>query len=275
MDSWIVNGTTIDRVAAGDRGLAYGDGLFETIRVQNAACMFLNAHLERLTAACAALDIPAPDHAELQRLAAELIGRQQCSSGTLKIIVTRGAGQRGYRYDRELAQPTVILGIEASPAPPEHSAGVRVRYCETRVSRNPALAGIKSLNRLPQVLARAEWDDPAITEGLMLDDRDNLIAGTMTNLFIVKDNRIMTAPVDQCGIAGIMRSKIFSWAAEMGVACDEQYFGLNELETAAEIFLTNSLIGIWPVNQVESLRFKVGPQTDRLVSQWRRARDAS
>jgi 4-amino-4-deoxychorismate lyase len=125
------------------------------------------------------------------------------------------------------------------------------------------------------VLARAEWNDPAIAEGLMSDDRANLIAGTMTNLFIVSDNRILTAPVNECGIAGILRSKVLSWADELGIDSAEQYFGRADLEAATEVFLTNSLIGIWPVNQVEELRFAVGPQTERFIARWRSAGAAS
>jgi 4-amino-4-deoxychorismate lyase len=265
MDKWLVDGEQSTTLAISDRGLAYGDGLFETIAIRNGACRFMHAHIERLQRGCERLAIPAPDPAQLQREAAALITATNCAHGTLKIIITRGSGPRGYAFAAAAVVPSRIVGISVGTRDAVHD-GVRIRFCDTPVSRNPALAGIKSLNRLAQVMARAEWHEPNIAEGLMTDDRGNLIGGTMTNLFIVRNGNLRTPPVTDCGIAGIMRSKVIASATQLGLNVDEMYFSRRELENATEIFLTNCLIGLWPVHAIETLEFTTGPITQQIKS---------
>ena len=133
-----------------------------------------------------------------------------------------------------------------------------MRYCRTRCSRNPALAGMKHLNRLEQVMARAEWDDESIAEGLMLDDRDQVISGTQSNLFALIAGRLVTPALDESGVAGIMRRALRSWAAERATAVVELGIRVEDLEAATEIFMTNALIGAWPVRELAGKRVPDG-----------------
>ena len=126
------------------------------------------------------------------------------------------------------------------------------------------MAGIKHLNRLEQVMARSEWNDPAIQEGLMLDVNDHVIEGTMTNLFYINNNSLYTAALSQSGVAGIMRRIIMTLSAEHGLSVIEHVFTKDELLSADEVFVCNSIIGIWPIRQIETSHFPVGPITNNI-----------
>ncbi len=265
MDAWLVNDIATDTVPVTDRGLAYGDGLFETIAVREGACRFIDDHLARLAAGCRQLGIDYCGDASLIANIDELLRQHNTSHGVIKIIITRGSGPRGYAYKREDTQPARIVGIAATQPAARPVHGVRIIYCKTPVSRNRRLAGIKSLNRLPQVLGRAEWDDADIAEGLMADDRDNLICGTMSNLFMVREHELWTPPITECGVAGIMRERTIRAAEQANIRINQAYFSAADLAIADEVFLTNSLIGIWPVAQLGDRKLPPGPITHQLL----------
>ncbi len=265
LENCLVNGEPVDRILISDRGLHYGDGLFETIAVRNGRCEFWDAHVERLNEGCARLRIPLVDTDTLRTEAHRLT--QAASTCVLKIIITRGSGGRGYRAPTDPA-PTRILMTTAWPDhPPDNSrSGVEIRLCETRLGTNPVLAGLKHLNRLEQILARLEWNDDSIGEGLMLDQRGRVIEGTFTNVFMLANGVLRTPALDNCGVAGVMRDVILEIARESGRICEVTAIESNELNQADEIFLTNSLIGIWPVRKLQDRRYAPGPVTRELQS---------
>jgi 4-amino-4-deoxychorismate lyase len=143
------------------------------------------------------------------------------------------------------------------------SEGVDVRLCSTRLSRNPALAGIKHLNRLEQVMARSEWSD-AFQEGLMLDTSEQVVEGTMSNLFLVRDDALVTPDLSHCGVAGITRARVMERARAWGVSCQEDSVRVEDLWRADGLFLTNTLIGLWPVRSLEGHPVSVPPLVARL-----------
>lgn len=254
----LVNGTPQTHIEISDRGFQYGDGLFETITVHNGKAVFLQQHIDRLTAACQRLHIPAPDldilHAEIKQLC------QHVEQSVLKIIITRGSGGRGYRQPDNI-QSTRVLSLHPFPNYPDsyQSQGITARFCDTRLGVNPTLAGMKHLNRLEQVLARAEWNDDRIQEGIMLDINDCVIEGTMSNLFYSKNNQLYTATLTQSGIAGIIRAMIISHESVI-----EHSYKQADLLAADELFLCNSVIGIWPIKQLADYTFTVGSKTKHL-----------
>jgi len=134
--------------------------------------------------------------------------------------------------------------------------GVPVRWCETRLARQPRLAGIKHLNRLEQVLARAEWRDE-FAEGLMCDTEGQVIEGTMSNLFLVQKGTLVTPDLSQSGVAGVMRAEVLEQADRLGIPHVLQPVSVGMVEQAEELFLTNSLIGIWPVARLEAQHYAV------------------
>ncbi len=130
-----------------------------------------------------------------------------------------------------------------------------MRVCATRLGDSPALAGLKHLNRLEQVLARAEWDDPEIAEGLMLNSSGHVVEGTMTNLFLLREGALITPELSRCGVVGVMRGVVMDAARKKGIPVVERTLALQELASANAIFVTNSLIGIWPVRELEGRPF--------------------
>ena len=252
MISILVNGVVPDdparAIAGDDRGLNYGDGLFETMLYRSGCVRFLDAHLYRLASGCARLGIAGPPEAVLRDDVRKVCAG--ATDGVVKIVVTRGGGGRGYRPAADLCA-TRVVSLNAPPAPSGRQRA-NLRWCETRLGRNPVLAGIKHLNRLEQVLAQREWDDPAIDEGLMLDTEGELISATMSNVFIVKSGAIVTPDLRFCGVRGVMRGEVLRAAHELGIPASEAALRPYDVENADEVFVTNAIRGIRSVAALES-----------------------
>jgi len=238
----------IDAIDPRDRGLAYGDGLFETILVHRGQAVWWSAHLERLARGCGVLGIAMPDPGFL-RIEADAIAAG-CARGVLKLIVTRGASARGYATAHGVP-PTLVLTLSDPPHPAP--AGLNVRWCDTPLAIQPRLAGIKHLNRLEQVLARAEWSGADVHEGLQCDTRGRVVAATAANLFVLRDGRWRTPPVADCGIAGTCRAW---WLGHVGAVVES--LDRNAVESAQAVVLCNAVRGILPVAALGARRWLPG-----------------
>jgi len=260
----LINGECKNTVDATDRGLHYGDGLFETIEILQAQPVFIQLHLARLKTGCQRLKMPFPAEGPLLDEIAQL--SKDIEHGVLKVILTRGSGGRGYRQP-DTIQATRIVALHPYPNYPEHykTAGIKVRFCDYRLGINPALAGIKHNNRLEQVLARAEWQDE-YQEGLMLNLNEHVIEGTMSNLFVLKNQIIYTPEIKFSGIKGIMRQIIIELAGQNNFAVQEALLTREFVQAADEIFLTNSVMGIWPVNSLEDKAYPIGQLTQKIMA---------
>lgn len=263
---YLVNGLPSELIPVIDRGFQYADGLFETIAVAGGKPLLFDEHLERLARGCAKLGIALPDRGLLDAEA-----RQVCRGverQVLKIMVTRGSGGRGYRPDGAGPPTRVLAALPWPDHPPAYrEAGVVVRLCRTRLGTHPDLAGLKHLARIEQVLARGEWSDASVQEGLMLDAQSHLVEGTMSNVFVVHDGGLVTPPLNECGVKGVMRDAVIACAARLGVPCDERLVSLEELQAADGLFLTNSLIGLWPVRRFEERNYAVPRLVPALMAQ--------
>ncbi len=259
----LVNGECKEHIEISDRGFQYGDGLFETITVTNGQPVFLDLHLYRLDSGCRKLNIPFPGTELLAFEAKKLC--QHSSKAVLKLILTRGSGGRGYRQP-DVIQTTRVLSLHPFPDYPDiyKAQGIAARFCDTRLGLNPGLAGIKHLNRLEQILARAEWTDPGIQEGIMLDMNEHVIEGTMTNLFYVKNDTLYTSSLALSGVAGIIRGIIMKLSSDHDLSAIEHTFTKDELLSADEVFVCNSIVTIWPIKQIASIYFPVGERTKQL-----------
>lgn len=251
-----VNGVLDATISPLDRGFTYGDGLFETCRIHAGKIPLWDYHLERLLESATRLKIPL-DIEHLQDYREQLFRAAQVQSidaGVFKIIVTRGIGGRGYRMP-DIISPTYCLGI--FPAQPLHTDfylnGVGVRICEQRLSNNKSLAGMKHLNRLEHILARSEWQGE-FAEGLLLDTNNHAIEATVSNLFLVKNKQLFTPDLGYAGVAGIMRRVIMEQLApSLNIDVIVDNITLPTLQDADEIFLTNSVFGIWPVHALTDI----------------------
>lgn len=259
MEHWWINGQPGRLLEITDRGFTYGDGLFETLAVRGGAPRFLDLHLERLFAGCDRLGIKLPPSAALT--ADLLLATRGLQHGVLKIIATRGPGPRGYRQP---ANPvtTVAWGIEETL--PGRSLPIEVCWCATRLSANAATAGLKTLGRLEQVLARAEWSRPGVEEGLMLSTEGHLIGGTASNVFVVTGDRVLTPDLSQGGIGGVMRRVVLEAGKQTGLRLKEARIDPSAVLESTEIFLTNALTGIRPVSRLGAHVWPPGPITRRL-----------
>lgn len=257
-----VDGQPADQVCVRDRGLAYGDGLFETIAVRNGTSALLERHLERLLDGARRLFLPVDMgalHSQLQAFAREL------GSGVVKLILTRGDGQRGYALPQPQRPRLILQGLEMPVYPPEHAlSGVRLYPCQTRLAEQPLLAGLKHLNRLEQVLARAEWQDASYAEGLLLDISGRVVEAVFGNVFLVLDGALHTPDLSLCGVAGVMRAEIIERASRQAIAVTQRQIAYHELLAADEVFVCNSLYGIWPVREFAGQCWPVGPLTRKL-----------
>jgi 4-amino-4-deoxychorismate lyase len=253
----LVNGIAGRAVDALDRGLQYGDGLFETIALVRGKPRFLDWHLERLAEGARRLAIPAPD-AELWR--AEIAAVAAGEDAAVKLVLTRGVGPRGYRPPRDASPTRIVAAFTAGGSGPP--AALKLGWCRTRLGRNPALAGIKHTNRLEQVLARAEWDDGAMDEGLMQDDQGRVVGATQANLFARIGGRWVTPSVGECGVAGVMRRAFREWLRGQGRPAEERAIAAAELASASALVLTNALIGVRTARELDGRALAADPDAE-------------
>ena len=268
---YFINGKPAKTVPVDDRGLSYGHGLFETIRLSNGTAPLWSYHFSRLIGGATKLGIKID--AQLLESYLEQLTTACPADGIIKIIVTAGSGGRGYRSSS--LYPNYLLQWFPLPDhPPSHQQlGIALKFCMHPLSHSPQLAGIKHLNRLDQVVARAEWEDE-YTEGLMLDQQGNVVEAVSSNLFFYREGVWLTPKLDQCGVKGIMRQYLMEQLMEQSteqkstnfsLQVEEATCSLDLLLSADEVFVCNSIIGIWPVLSLEERgSWPLGAHTIRL-----------
>lgn len=262
-----VDGIADGRVHPGDRGLAYGDGLFETLRVVQGRALFASEHFARLASGGEALHLNIDLPVLRDRFAAFLAASP--ADCVIKIIVTRGSGGRGYWPD-PAATPTVIFSAHPLPATPalHAEAGICAGVCALRLAEQPALAGHKHLNRLEQVLLRRELDTLQADEALVLDTEGWVVEGVFSNVFLVAGDELRTPRIEVAGIRGVMRAVILHEAAADGHKVVQGLYGLEDFMAADEVFFCNSVNGIWPVRSLGAREWTPGPVTRRWQAFW-------
>ncbi len=262
-----VNGEEGGRLLPADRGLAYGDGLFETLRIENQRAVFADAHFSRLFGSAVALGIalqPAGLLTDFSRFLRTCPAR--CVA---KIVVTRGSSGRGYLPDPQ-ALPTVIFSAHALPSYPESfsSDGVVADISGLRLGLQPMLAGHKHLNRLEQVMLRREQAMLGVDEMLVCDLDGHVVEGVSSNLFLVKNGELGTPLIEQAGIRGVMRAQVMAQAARLGIPVTESRYATDDFLSADEVFFCNSVNGIWPLRRLPGRQWQPGPVSRQLQSFW-------
>ena len=268
---WLRNGERLALPWSADRALQFGDGLFETMAVNQGRIAFIERHLERLQLGCERLGIEAPLPSQLEDELRKVI--PETGPAVVKLILTAGSGGRGYQ--RPVPQMPVRY-IARFPWPEKGPESLAVLCCRLRLSRQPRLAGIKHCNRLEQVLARQEIMEAGCDEGLLMDTEGNVIEGVTANIFAVRKGRLLTPELDQAGVAGILRARVLEVAAQSGISVRVTAMDLNDILEAEEIFMCNSLIGVRPVHRLSSdgqdHHWSTGSITTRLqteINEWR------
>lgn len=226
-----------------DRGLLYGDGLFETLLATRGRIRFEELHVARLAEGCRRLFIDA-DIGRIFLQAREVAQRH--GEATLRLQVTRGiALARGYTPSgRE--RPRTLLAVFPPPAAGEIPPQVRVVTLRATLGENPLLAGLKHCNRLEQVLARRELaaSGTGAFEGLLAGSSGALVSGTMSNVFLDLDGELVTPSLDACGVAGVMRAAVLRAAARAGIAVREARIPFPALQGCRALALSNARMGL-------------------------------
>lgn len=263
---WL-NGDPTSRINMQDRGLSYGDGVFETIAVINHRPIWLDRHIERLINSAEHLKIPT--NGLENSLLKDLEGVSYPETSVLKIIVTRGCGGRGYLSDKTQL-PSRIIQLSTMPNYQDFQRqGIRLCGIEGfKLSTNPFLAGHKHLNRIEQVMARMEVDPELADEGITTDLEGNMIEGTMSNLFWVEGGVLFTPNLDKNGVNGIVRQWVLEKACEESIEIHSGHYPLKRLNDADEIFVTNSLMGIVAAKSLNGQNRPIGPLSRQLQKEY-------
>lgn len=262
-----VNGERAAQVSIHDRGLLYGDGLFETMLWDSHRIQLLRFHLERLQHGCALLQIKYSEQALQEQLQQVLdtVVAEGLSAAVIRLTVTRGQGPRGYAAHSG-NKPTIIISV-SSTAPPEPAQSARLHLCENRLAIGSPMAGLKHLNRLEQVLMANEVELAGCEEGLVLDYEGTVVSGSRSNIFIVSDSGLCTPALDRCGIAGTVRRLVIDrLAGDLNMEVNISRMSLADVEKAKEVFCCNSIIGIMPVTFFRDRIYREFP-ISRAISQ--------
>jgi 4-amino-4-deoxychorismate lyase len=260
----LIDGKPTDQISVLDRGFTYGDGVFRTMKVSAGRVLCWERHWRKLGSDCLALGLTIPQRHLIEQDRDRAAGG--LAAGVLKIIVTRGVGGRGYDPALASGGTRVIMSFPArSDSTTTPRDGLCARWCRTRVSVQPALAGVKHLGRLENILARAEWSAPEIDEGLMLDPDGHVIEGTASNLFLIENERLVTPDLTRCGVAGVQRERVLEVADRLGIECVIQAMSVEQVLAANAVFLVNSLIGIQPVTRIEQRIYPQSALVNRLA----------
>jgi len=259
----LVDGEISTLVTTSNRGLNYADGLFETLCVEHGIPRRWQAHMDRLGGGCERLGMQMPPQAillrEVQTVSAGL------AAAVVKIVLCRGGSARGYSAPKDAGCVRIISAHRLPRDIVENAMhGVRTRICELRLAIQPALGGIKHLNRLEQVLASAEPFGEGVSEGILLDRENHVISAISANIFLVLEDRLLTPRLDRCGVRGVIRGQLL---AAFSHRCEQRRIQVDLLHEADEVFLCNSVRGIVPVTAIDGEDYVIGPHT-RELQRW-------
>ncbi|MCG9711663.1 aminodeoxychorismate lyase [Shewanella insulae] len=263
-----VNGQQEDSVSAFDRGLAYGDGLFATMRCRGTEVLFLESHLLRLAQGANRLGLPLPEAALTEQIAkaCEQGAKQFSQDYCLKVLISRGTGGRGYMPPQTPA-PTCVLSLHEIPAHylQWQAGGIKLQVSQVTLGQQPLLAGMKHLNRLEQVLIRTHQLDVGFDDWLVCDTAGNIIEASMANLFFIKGGTIVTPSLEQAGVAGVMREQLLLWFVLAGFNLEVRRVSLEELAHFDHVLACNSLFGAVAVNGIAEHSFGHSPLIKQLL----------
>lgn len=260
---YLVNGSAHGLITPFDRGFAYGDGVFRTLKVVHGIPEAWPLHYQKLVADCSVIGIVAPAAELLMHDMQQLFLLNEIA--VAKIVITRGESERGYAPPAVSLPLRVVIKSNLPDYPAENfTKGISLYLCETKLAHQPRLAGIKHLNRLESVLARSEWHDVSFVDGVMLDQENNVIECTAANIFAKYDHVLVTPDLSHCGVAGVMRERIMQLAPRLGYSMSMKKLTLAELKLADEVFICNSLYGAWPVLSCDNHTWQVSQLTEKI-----------
>ncbi len=273
----LINNEFKENISILDRGLSYGDGFFETmswdylggLAKPTLAVEYWKRHYNRIKTGCDLMAIKLPDLNTLLRQRQKILHRsfsQSMQGGILKLIITRGVGGRGYKFENDTTPTIAFLTFPKTKLNPEiYKKGVKTKFCKTMLYSHNKLFGLKHLNRLDSVLARSEWNDEFF-EGIFLDESNNLVEGTMTNIFFIKGETLITPLLEHSGIKGILRQVVIEKAKKFFKKTIISKINKEMLNDFDQMFLTNSILKVVPVKSLDRKNFFVGKNLEKLIN---------
>lgn len=254
MHSYLINGDFNQSISPLDRGFTYGDGVFRTMVMRSGLPVNWPLHYQKLVADCAAIGIVCPSAELLMSDFLQLFSIEDIDSEkqeVAKIVVTRGEGERGYKPSA-VTTPTRVIVRSAMPqySKEYYVGGVQLHVCNTRLASQVKLAGVKHLNRLENILARMEWRDESIFDGVLLDQQGDVIECTMSNIFARFDKVLVTPDLSECGVSGITRQRICDLSSTLNLTVEVARLSLSRMMQAEELIVCNSLYGAFQVGKI-------------------------
>ncbi len=242
----LIDGKKQSKASIFNRNTQFGDGLFETCLVENKKLLFWSNHFERMKLGCDRLKISMIDETLWLSDIKKAFSLMKIDNCIVKLVLSRGESLRGYSYKDNIRPIRITIVSELKKN--NQDKGFSLEFCNSGYNSNPKLAGIKHCNRLEQVIARAGIK---VDDGIMLDENENVVSVTQGNIFCVQGNRLITPNLDKCGIEGTRRAVILKIAVDLGFDINIKNLSVAELLRSDEVFISNSIQGVGPVNQIE------------------------
>ncbi len=262
----LVNGQPLDQIGISDRGFNYGDGLFTTLVCRAGVPLLWSSHVERLASGCQRLVIPAPDLTLIRAEVEQLAAGDDC---IIKVVISRGYGGRGYAI-AGVGAPNRVLSRHPLPGHRQQwrQQGMVATLLNQPLGSQPLLAGLKSLNRLEQVLLRQAAVSAGADEGICVDEQGMLVEATAANLWWRHRGIWHTPLLDRCGVSGVMRQLLLDTFAARGETVRQLRVAASALDEAEELMLTNTTFGLVPVRRYQRREFASWPAIRRLQQEF-------
>jgi len=255
----LINGKEQSKITIFNRNMQFGDGLFETCVSQNNKILFWPKHFERLNVGCKKLNIKKINESDWMDDLNKAFTLSDHSNCIVKLILSRGDSLRGYGYPEDISPVRIVIISERKKI--EVNNSFSLSFAHSGYCSNPKLAGIKHCNRLEQILARTNLSS---NEGIMLDEKENIISVTQGNIYFIFGNKLLTPKLDRCGVVGSRRSLILDLAMSLKMEALESNISINQSQKADEVFISNSVIGIQPVHSIETYKLGKNPLTEKI-----------
>ena len=249
-----VNGMESESLPISDRATQYGDGFFTTMKVLNKKVCLWDLHLNRLKTSAIRLNMTEPDWNALDKQITELATK--VISGGIKVLITRGSGGRGYS-PQDCDDTQVIISTFSLPIYYKEwkQKGIDLGVSDIQLGLNPLLAGMKHLNRLEQVLIKQSISKTDYLDAIVLDISNNIVETSIGNLFWVKNDKLFTPDLSLAGVEGVMKAHIKKIASIHHIGIESVHCDFDTLAVADEVFITNSLFEIVPINKIKDIHF--------------------
>ncbi|MBT6966239.1 MAG: endolytic transglycosylase MltG [Candidatus Thioglobus sp.] len=254
----LINGKKQTKLSVFNRLVQFGDGLFETCMAVDQRLLLAEAHFQRLEKGAKRLKIIPISRSILTKEIAKAVSMSKLDRAVVKVILSRGESARGYGYDKSIA-PTRIIIVSSVPDLPQTYT---LSLCDSGYATNQLLSEIKHCNRLEQILARTHLKTQ---ECIMLDPQAQVVSVTQGNIFAIKNGVLLTPGLSECGIEGTRRQAIIELARKQGLSVEVCCLSVAELLACDEVFISNSVMGIRPISQINEQKYSQHQITDRLI----------